>query len=498
MAAAEEVVDFDSEMDPDAEYELYIEDRGAQFPEGPVTRAMMTFLPPFFLTIGTIGNIFIAIIMIRMMRKVLSTCIYVFVSVMIDTLVLYVRCGNDWIYNMIGMDIAHIAKHSSKSLCKIYPFVSDWALHLSMWLGVAMAVETTLVTLRPQRLMQMCRHERSRAVILLIIVLLVCVNAHNFWTYALIVDDRTERVVCTNARTGNQLSNEFRQIAWPIIDILVSDLLPICITFSCSVMLITRRSRRAEQVKLMENTWKAYSIDAKVARQLQIAFISLSMLQVVLLFPKLGYDIFVFVGDPELNLLQLSYEQEARKRLAYAICSTCVYLFLSCKVFVFFVVSRAFRSDFLALLLCRRCSSHRSGATNRVSTQQPLLNTVSANSNHVCRPDPTCRKIYSTTSEGLLMPGRGFRFCFEIGVGPVGILDAGFHGFILQNGDTREQQLVDCHNGLDEIFWKVAQLARIQAPEAQLQNVPSHVFSLVPLCFLCSRIDPRRGIFLEP
>lgn len=381
-------------------FEMYAREHGIEMPEWEVARVMMIYSPPFLLVIGTIGNLLSALILCKLMNKVLSTCMYIFVGMVTDLLVLYMRCGNEWLDELLGKNVAHIAKHSSKSVCKIYPFVSDWALHLSMWLSVAMAIETTMVTMRPQRLMRMCRQERGRAVILLIIVLLVCVNAHNFWTFSLVTEDDTKEVVCTNnLRQSNQLSTNFRLIVWPIIDILVTDLLPICICFSCSVMLITRRLRMAEHMRHMENTWKAYSIDSKTAKQLQLCFLAISFLHVVLLLPKLGCDIFFFLTEHELRLVTYSVPLESRKVLAKAVCSLCLYIFLSFKVVIFLIISRTFRRNFLTLLLCRRCCSRNSGATNRVSTQQPLLNTVS-NSNHV--PHQTeadvSRKIYSTTT----------------------------------------------------------------------------------------------------
>ena len=385
---------------------------GLKFPETDMARKLLMYWPPVLLVIGTFGNIFSAVVMIRMFQKVLSTCLYIFVMLIIDLAVLYIRCGNDWIRNLADVDIKDIAKLSSNSVCKIYPFVSDFALHLSTWLAVAMATECAIVTLGPDRLMKICRLERARAVVLLMIVLLVCVNAHCFWTFALVKVEKTmmEEEICTNARQGNQNSEEFRKVVWPVIDLLVAGFFPFFIIFACCVIMITKRVRRKDHMRLMENTWKSYSVDVAAAKQMHLAIIVLCIMHLILLLPKLACDIFLFLVDPnELALIEMSLRLQAKKDLADAISNLLLYVYLSCKVFVFMGTSRTFRRELCLLITCRKCrSGPPTGNTSRVATHQPLLNKPEVNHVGAEQPFGNCvdrdaepeesRKPFSMTS----------------------------------------------------------------------------------------------------
>ena len=382
----------------EAFWKLFSLEQDVVFTELEITRHLLSYLPPLLLVVATIGNIMSTVVLWRLFRKVLSTCLYVFCSMMVDLLVLYVHCGNDWLSHLANVDVKHVAQLSSRSMCKIYPFLADLVMHLSVWLTVAMAIETSIVCLRPQRLMRVCVMERARAVIMLMLVLLVCINTHCFWSFALVKVEKTsyQRDVCTTSRQGNLHSDYFRRIIWPVLDVLIADLAPYLILFSCSVIMLTRRIRRREQMKQLESTWKAYSVDANSAKECHLAILVICLLHLVFLLPKLGYDVFVFLVHPAtLELVSYSPFLDAKLILAEAACFSSLYVYLSCKFLVFIVVSKRFRSEFKLVIMCHICRQPQSQSDGPV-TQQPLLNRV----NNVNRPVTNCisRMEYSMTS----------------------------------------------------------------------------------------------------
>jgi hypothetical protein len=304
------------------------------------------------------------------------------------------------------MDVKQIAKQSSNSACKIYPFVSDFVLHLSIWLTVAMAIETAIVYMTPEKLMRVCKVERARNVFLFIIVLVVCVDVHYFWTFALIKVEKSElsEILCTTVKQGNSnSSDEFRDIIWPILDILISHFFPYFIIFSCTVIMITKRFRRKDQLKQMETTWKNNSVDPSSAKQMQLAFIFLCLCYLVLLLPKFACDIFMFVKNTSQNyehmkLIDFSLELEAKSLLADAICSTLLFVFHSFKFLPFVCVSSRFREELGKLLSCHQCRGESlSPEPHRAPTHQPLL---CKNSNSFTKTEPNCiaRMEFSMTS----------------------------------------------------------------------------------------------------
>ena len=359
---------------------------GISFPERDIASAMYLYGCPTLLALGTLGNIFSAVIMFKMCQKVLSTCLYLFVVTLIDMLVLYVNAGNNWLLHLAKVDIRHNAMFSSNTICKIFPFVSDFALHLSIWLLVAMATETTIVTLRKEKLLRACMVERARAVILLIIVLLVCINAHCFWTFALEQEEKgglPEEIICTNARQGH-VNETFRRIVWPVIDMVISDLLPFFTVFACTVITITRRVRGKDFTREEQNVWKSYKFDAAAAKDFQTTILILCIFYLVLMLPKFACDIFLFLVDPnQLSLVEWTLALDSKTELGQAVCSLLHYSCLSLKFFVY-LSSRKFREELKLLLTCRQCRSNRTKTPpqKRANNRCPLADKNSPTRNH--------------------------------------------------------------------------------------------------------------------
>ena len=278
---------------------------------------------------------------------------------------------------------------------KIFPFVMDLALHLSVWMIAAMSVETTLVLTQPQRLMRLCRLERVRAVILLILVLLICSNAHCFWTYAVSDVDKAVHAekICSMMRLGNnQQNDDFRRIVWPLVNILITDFFPYFIIFACAVTQITVRVKRKDHLRQLENTWKAYSVDSTAARELQVSFLSVCLSHLFLLLPKMACDVFNYlIQTTMLFLVPYTFRLDAKRILAEGLGNFLLYIYLSTKFFVLIGCCKAFRTEIISMFTCITCKSSHvvdrraplpvQSLLNRASheppTQEPLLNRAS-------------------------------------------------------------------------------------------------------------------------
>lgn len=279
------------------------------------------------------------------------------------------------------------------------------ALHLDSWLLVAMAAETVFVYQRPQRLMKVCRLRRSRLITVILFISLCLVNSLCFWTYSLVTpfsdiqtttddDDGatpSSAVVCANwivqsidsRQTGSGLDP--RRMFVMIVDLVVADVGPFFVIFSCCVMLLTKRIKRRDQVRQIDNTWKACNVDSSAAHQLHTCFIVLCILHTVVLFPKLTYKSFLFVTDLQVTgLVQHPVGHRASAIVARAVCHLLQYVYLSAKVLVFFAASPSFRRECRrAPSSCLRRTKHRTSAGpeddahvvsgDHVTTGLPLL-----------------------------------------------------------------------------------------------------------------------------
>jgi uncharacterized membrane protein len=102
----------------DDDWEYYMAENDVFFPERSVIKQIQIYVPPLLLILGTIGNILTAIVLWKFVHKVLSTCLYVFVSQVSDLVVLYLLCGNVWLSTLTGLDVRQKAMLSNNSVCK--------------------------------------------------------------------------------------------------------------------------------------------------------------------------------------------------------------------------------------------------------------------------------------------------------------------------------------------------------------------------------------------
>ena len=244
------------------------------FPESDSARILFLYLAPIILILGTLGCTISTIVLFQLTRDILPSCLYLCLGMPLNLAVLFIWCGNDWLSYAFDTNIKAIAMLHNVSLCKFYPFVSQCLLELSIWLLVAMIIEVGFVYMRPHRIHKICTLDRARAVILLMIVLIVCVNTHCFWSYDLIEMDedmssgtglthssyfsagslsfsttkkRTSSLSGDNTKwfrcqmTAQPGKSEiFIDLALPVIAILVADLFPLCIVLSFTVIVLAR------------------------------------------------------------------------------------------------------------------------------------------------------------------------------------------------------------------------------------------------------------------
>jgi len=157
---------------------------------------LTVYVPAIAIIFGTLTNIFTAVILARILSglQLPSTVLYLLVAVIMDSIVIVLFGWDDWLKRFANINATQMSMDASDIVCRLYPFISDTALHLGTWLMVAMMTDTVLMRVYPGRAMELLHRERAKSVILILTVLAICVNAQCFWTYALIrIDKTTER-----------------------------------------------------------------------------------------------------------------------------------------------------------------------------------------------------------------------------------------------------------------------------------------------------------------
>jgi len=105
-----------------------------------VAFALVRYLFPVIIFVGTTGNLVSAAVMLRQRMRATSIYCYLLVLAVVDTLVLYVSAFKTWLRLVSGVEWLHL----STAACKTIMFLLLVALHLSAWLIVVVSADRFL------------------------------------------------------------------------------------------------------------------------------------------------------------------------------------------------------------------------------------------------------------------------------------------------------------------------------------------------------------------
>ena len=314
------------------------------------------YASPVLLLIATLGNIISMFVLNRLSRQLVSTCLYLSVATITDLIQLYIHLGNEWLIRLINIDLSTQLMSSSEVLCKLEPFVTDFTIHLSKWLIVAACVENLVAVRAPAKSQNLCSYERARAIVLLLVVLLCCVNVHYFWSYDIIELSDEELmmmgvpVICSFARYGHVQSQEFVEFVWPILSLLVAEVLPTITVSICTIFSLVDMYRGSHYGTLAYRRWQAkYVLDPKGIQTIKYMVVSIGICYMLVNVPTLAMHVMTYIRYP------VTIEQQRSPAMIMTTASIRIinYMFLSCKI-VIYIVCRSFRTD-LYKILCHCC-----------------------------------------------------------------------------------------------------------------------------------------------
>ncbi|KAL3860032.1 hypothetical protein ACJMK2_010205 [Sinanodonta woodiana] len=317
-------------------------------PEQKFIKYLYLCLFPLFLLFGTVGNVATMLLLNKYSHNVWSTCLYMTILLLLDLVKLYVECGNDW-YAKLFDDMYNLSQEIlllSSAVCKVYMFLYSLTIHTLSWIMVAMAIEVTIGVRYPYSIYKMCTRDRATAVVLLITVLLLTLNLHFFWTTGLTVpgDDHNIRVLlCTYI---NELSDHFRDVIWPLINLLIGDLIPMIITIVCLILSIQKLKNMDTQNKeQLELNLEKYFLDIKSLQELKLSFTIVYGGFAIVSFFRILNDALNYLVTNNVIKMELDTVNVIR-----AITSTFTYAQISLMFWVFYLTCEKFKKDIKSTL----------------------------------------------------------------------------------------------------------------------------------------------------
>lgn len=299
--------------------------------------ALLLWLLPVVIIVGTIGNIFSFILMLQREMRQTSTYFYLAILAVADTVVLFVSAFKTWIRAWSNFELLHISDAS----CKILMFLTYFSLHLSAWLIVAVTVERFILVRFPLKAKSICSTSRAKLTTLSITMTLFLLNVHLFWTAELISDPVTGAKTCAMLRDNEKLYKDV--VPW--LHLTVYSFVPfLALLFFNTLIIVSLIQHRQVIASQMTKDDRRTRCNH---RKLAITLLCISFVWILTTTPSALYTV--------LPLRPRTLDETAMLLLVKIICYIILYINHSINFFLYCITGQNFRREFLRLIrrLCR-------------------------------------------------------------------------------------------------------------------------------------------------
>ena len=236
---------------------------------------------------------------------------------------------------------------------------------------------------QPHNAHKLCSYEKVKNLLLLLLLMLICINSHFFWTYGLEEEAYLQSSGLFFWTFGSYYNESFRHTIWPLLDLSFSAILPGIFIVLFVAQTLKYRYVMKRNISEVENNGSinngsllsnVFLLDPCASDKFVICTIALGICACIFSLPSTSYNIFEFVVE-KLHL-EIYGELHAKRALAQTVCYTFRDIFLSCKVFIYLSFWPPFPNEIKNKLICKkRHSSHKRifHHDNRCSATQHLV-----------------------------------------------------------------------------------------------------------------------------
>lgn len=221
---------------------------------------------------------------------------------------------------------------------------------MSKWLAVCFIVHATIIGRSARR--NRLKIEQCRAVVLFLMVILILLNSQYFWSFelqAIKPGNNDKRFVCIITNSGHHHSEYFQKFIWPLLSLLVQDVLPLFGTIFSFI--ISYRNRNRKRKKNFNRELK-YLLLPNGLKNLQITVFALCISYFIFVAPRLGYKVYMNVRER----MVLTTESKNEDLIAEAVTHVLEGVYVSGKFFIYLIVNSNFRRQFLRYIILIRSS----------------------------------------------------------------------------------------------------------------------------------------------
>lgn len=324
---------------------------------------LIRYCLPIIIFVGTFGNVLSFLIMVQREMRQTSTFFYLATLAVADTVVLYLSAFKTWITVLTGFELLH----QNPASCKILIFLTQFCVHFSAWLIVAVTVERFLAVWFPLRATTMCSLARAKFVTVVIAMVFFLINSHVFWT-AELRTFRNGQVKCMPYAYENVACKVF-----PWIYLVLYSFLPVLVLLLFNTLIIVSLIKNKPLFQAMTKTDQQMRYDHQ---KLAICLLVISFTWIITTMPRPIYPL--FMKKPK------TIEEQAGTVLVRTLCFILMYVNHAVNFFIYGLTGQRFRME-LRRFLCRvhlrkqqpkpRLTFKSSGSGSGQESSFPLVST---------------------------------------------------------------------------------------------------------------------------
>ncbi|CAH1795610.1 unnamed protein product [Owenia fusiformis] len=217
------------------------------FIEKEIENIIWDFVPPFIISIGTLGNVLSLIVLLGKKLRKTTWSLYLIVLAVCDTIVLFTGLFRQWFWRITPSSID--VRALSNTGCKIHTFLTYTCTQYSSWILVALTFERFVTVYFPLRSKTLCTRKTSISSLAVFLGLIISLNLHFYWTV---------NIGKYGCDVYDHSLFRFMGLIWPWIDLCVTSFLPFIIMLVCNttiiICLVKERNKRLHLTKLSEQT----------------------------------------------------------------------------------------------------------------------------------------------------------------------------------------------------------------------------------------------------
>ena len=350
-------MDLDFEEYNDSDYNSsYEQDAYYSYPDYPyyghisfiISDVLILYISPVLIISCLCGNILSFVALCKLASKAMPTISYLALLTLLDTLVLCNGSGNVWIGHLTGTNLLRKLELQSELSCKVYSFLNSVVYHMDTWCFMAFLIEMTVFTRFPSKAHKICTRERTKHSGLFLLLMITCINGHFFFTYNKVPPNMgvAPEWMCTFSPSMDKAHEVFRDYVWPIVDCLLTSVLPIVVIICCLICWLS--SSKFKQ----SLTSNRLLLNSEIILELRRSCFALSILFLILSTPQACCNIALIILEKK------GEDSVAMIYTAVDISNTLKDVFLSFKICVYFVTLGSFRRE-LKKVVCCICRSNK-------------------------------------------------------------------------------------------------------------------------------------------